>query len=305
MEPRLTATSVIRSPRYYGHFFWSPGKNNHTFSCKETLVNTVSSLSRPNFFGPLVTVLTGVPLYEADHSSFFWWLAATWFVARQVWTWVVKRPTSLSTRFAALFCKTSCMYLLPVLSYLELSPPQRPLCVVGRLGRQKKTARGARWKKMPLPSSHRPPRAFYFLIIGSLCGGESTLGEQCIYLNYMSEQRGILSGHVLYRAAFISSRWHAPSRCECASASRSFWAKPFTLTTYLLFQVPPWCQTEWFFWVPNFLTKKSGQTTTYSSEYHLQMIIRFHFNLRFTFQTRQIVGLNNRRNTRSEAMFTL
>ena len=97
MEPRLTATSVIRSPRYYGHFVWSSGKNNHTFSSKETLVNTVGSLSRPDFFGPLVTVLTGVPLYEEDHSSFFWWLAATWFFARQVWTWVVKRPTLLST----------------------------------------------------------------------------------------------------------------------------------------------------------------------------------------------------------------
>ena len=25
MKPRLTATSVIRSPRYYGHFFWLIG----------------------------------------------------------------------------------------------------------------------------------------------------------------------------------------------------------------------------------------------------------------------------------------
>ena len=156
------------------------------------------------------------------------------------------------------------------------------------------------------PSSPRALSIFRLLLfllrytvpIGSLCGGERTLGEQCIYLNYMSEQRGILSAHVLYRKAFISSRWHAP-------ASRSFWAKPFTLITYLLFQVPTCRHTEWFFWILNFLTKKSGQTKTYSSKYHLQMIIKFHFNLRFTFQTRQIVGLNNRRNTRSEAMFTL
>ena len=28
----------------------------------------------------------------------------------------------------------------------ELSPPQRPLCVVGRLGRREKKARGARWE---------------------------------------------------------------------------------------------------------------------------------------------------------------
>ena len=67
-----------------------------------------------------------------------------------------------------------------------LSPPQRPLCVVGRLGRKKKRARGARWeggrekRGPPFPSSHRPPRAFYFfdyfilmgIPSGSLCGGE-------------------------------------------------------------------------------------------------------------------------------------
>ena len=50
MEPR----------RYYGHFFGAPGKNDHTFSCNETLVNTVTSLLRPNVFGLLVTVLTGL-----------------------------------------------------------------------------------------------------------------------------------------------------------------------------------------------------------------------------------------------------
>ena len=180
---------------------------------------------------------------------------------------------------------------------------------------EKDGARGTMEKKAfaLFPSSPRALSIFPLLLfllrytvpIGSLCGGERTLGEQCIYLNYMSEQRGILSAHVLYREAFISSRWHAPTRGERASASRSFWAKPFTLITYLLFQVPTCRHTEWFFWILNFLTKKSGQTKTYSSKYHLQMIIKFHFNLRFTFQTRQIVGVNNRRNTRSEAMFTL
>ena len=59
VEPRLTATSVIRSPRYYGHIFWPYGKNDDTFSCKETLVNSVTSLLRPIVFGPLVTVLAG------------------------------------------------------------------------------------------------------------------------------------------------------------------------------------------------------------------------------------------------------
>ena len=28
----------------------------------------------------------------------------------------------------------------------QLSPPKRPLCVAGRLGRKKKKARGARWE---------------------------------------------------------------------------------------------------------------------------------------------------------------
>ena len=109
------------------------------------------------------------------------------------------------------------MYLLPVLSYLEPSPPQRPLCVVGRLGRQKKTARRGTMEKKAFalfPSSPRALSIFRLLLfllrytvpIGSLCGGERALGEQCIYLNYMFEQRGILSAHVLYREAFISSR---------------------------------------------------------------------------------------------------
>ena len=61
VKPHLTATSVIRSPRYYRHFFWPPGKNRHKFSCrkKKTLVDTVTPLKRTNFLRPLVTVLTG------------------------------------------------------------------------------------------------------------------------------------------------------------------------------------------------------------------------------------------------------
>ena len=68
------------------------------------------------------------------------------------------------------------------------SPPQRPLCVVGRLGREKERARWARWEgereqKAPafslFPSF--PARFLFFSIIaivigipsGSLCGGES------------------------------------------------------------------------------------------------------------------------------------
>ena len=50
-----------------------------------------------------------------------------------------------------------------------LSPPQRPLCVVGRSGKKEKESargtmrRGKREEKLPpFPSSHRSPRAFYF-----------------------------------------------------------------------------------------------------------------------------------------------
>ena len=43
VEPRLTKTSVIRSPRYYVHFFLAAQQNGHTFSGKnKTLVNTVT-----------------------------------------------------------------------------------------------------------------------------------------------------------------------------------------------------------------------------------------------------------------------
>ena len=80
-----------------------------------------------------------------------------------------------------------------------LSPPQRLFCVVGRLGRKKKEARGTmgRGKReerlLPLPSSRRSPRAFYvffFLVIamfigipsGSFCWGERALevGSLCV-----------------------------------------------------------------------------------------------------------------------------
>ena len=62
MEPLLTATSVIRSPLYWGHFFCRPAKRPFIFfekKKKKNLVNTVISLIRSNVFGPLVTVLTG------------------------------------------------------------------------------------------------------------------------------------------------------------------------------------------------------------------------------------------------------
>ena len=57
VKPRLTNASVIRSPRYYGHFFWPPGKSRHTFSCKKKK----PSLIRPNFFKPIGDRITGFP----------------------------------------------------------------------------------------------------------------------------------------------------------------------------------------------------------------------------------------------------
>ena len=55
VEPRLTATSVIRSPRYHGHFFWPPGwttihflwKRKKKFSLIWSPVNTAK------FFWPI------------------------------------------------------------------------------------------------------------------------------------------------------------------------------------------------------------------------------------------------------------
>ena len=52
-------------PQEYSHliitatYFGPTSKNDHTFSCKETLVNTVTLLLPPNFFCPLMTTLTG------------------------------------------------------------------------------------------------------------------------------------------------------------------------------------------------------------------------------------------------------
>ena len=67
-ETRLTATSVIRSPRYYGHFFWPPGKNRHTFYCKKTLVNTATPLTWPIFLWPIGDRINGAPILYSRSS---------------------------------------------------------------------------------------------------------------------------------------------------------------------------------------------------------------------------------------------
>ena len=55
---RRTATTGIWSPRYYGHFFWLPGKTATHF-----LVKKKTSLIRPKFFGQIGDRINGVPLY--------------------------------------------------------------------------------------------------------------------------------------------------------------------------------------------------------------------------------------------------
>ena len=75
VKPRLTATSVIRQLRYYGHCTLPPGKNRHTFSCKKkTLVNTATPLIRQNFFWPIGDRSNGVPLYIFSVNEFLFLL---------------------------------------------------------------------------------------------------------------------------------------------------------------------------------------------------------------------------------------
>ena len=82
---------------------------------------------------------------------------------------------------------------------LCLSSPQRPLCVIGRLGTKKKKALMAQWKGerkearlLPFPSSDCSLSAFYCLIIGipggNLCGGESC----CVPTLYMCNNRNVM-----------------------------------------------------------------------------------------------------------------
>ena len=76
VEPHLTATSVIWSPHYYEHFFWLSCKNDHTFSCKEILVYTVTLLLQPIFFWPIGNRINGVP-----PSQLVWITLENWKMA--------------------------------------------------------------------------------------------------------------------------------------------------------------------------------------------------------------------------------
>ena len=54
----ITVTSLLQ-PLFLG----PPHKNDHTFSCKEILVNTITLLLKVKFFWPIGNRINGIPLY--------------------------------------------------------------------------------------------------------------------------------------------------------------------------------------------------------------------------------------------------
>jgi len=62
VELRLTVTSLMRSPRYYGHFFLSRRKA-HTF------FNTKTPLTRPPRFTANSEIPTCIILYKLPHHT--------------------------------------------------------------------------------------------------------------------------------------------------------------------------------------------------------------------------------------------
>ena len=58
-ETPPSATLVKRSPRYYGHCFWPPGKMAILFLVKKKPSLIWSPINKANFSGLLLTVLTG------------------------------------------------------------------------------------------------------------------------------------------------------------------------------------------------------------------------------------------------------
>ena len=55
VKPHLRTTSVIQSPRYYGHFFMPAQQIRHSFSCNNN--------NMADFFWPIGDRIDGVPLY--------------------------------------------------------------------------------------------------------------------------------------------------------------------------------------------------------------------------------------------------
>ena len=80
----------------------------------------------------------------------------------------------------------------------SLSPPQRPLCVVGRLGRKKKRAHGARWEG---ERQKRGSRLFLLPIVPRALSVFSTIA------NFMGIPSGSLCGG---ERGFVKRRLHGP-----------------------------------------------------------------------------------------------
>ena len=66
VEPHLKATSAGNTVTL---LLQAARQNEHTVSCKETLINTVTSLLQTNFFGPLLTILTGFHCNEVSKNN--------------------------------------------------------------------------------------------------------------------------------------------------------------------------------------------------------------------------------------------
>ena len=79
-----------------------------------------------------------------------------------------------------------------------LSPPQRSLCIVRRLGRKKKRARRARF---PIPIVPRALSIFSIIDVlmgipsGSLCGGESHIQEKKHSIRQCLDKKNINERH--------------------------------------------------------------------------------------------------------------
>ena len=96
------------------------------------------------------------------------------------------RPSHAGGRRLSYHCVIFAPPLFSFIKAVTVSSAESSLCCE-EAGEKKKKARGGRWEgeerreaSPPFPSSHRPPRAFYFSIIaifigipsGSLCRGE-------------------------------------------------------------------------------------------------------------------------------------
>ena len=75
VEPRLTATSVIRSPLYYGHFFWPHGKIAIHFLVKKkpSLIRSPVTMAK-FFFWPISFLVSFKDCFVSIffHSTIQW-----------------------------------------------------------------------------------------------------------------------------------------------------------------------------------------------------------------------------------------